>query len=231
MRAWLRWGSEIIISVAFAIIIPLTAFLIHEEWLFQHTAKHTVMLLNSSGGGGTGFHFEGTSGSNYIMSNAHVCGKNVRMLVPGRGEAVVLERDLKHDLCVLKPLYPHTGGLTFASWVYPNERVRVLGHGYLLPLQDSLGRLLSRVFIWLPSESPPPCRPNQKAYQTLFFGAVCMDLFDAVFTSLKINPGNSGSPAVDIFGNVVGVVFAGHSASKLGYLVPLEYVLEMQKGR
>lgn len=54
---------------------------------------------------------------------------------------------------------------------------------------------------------------------------VCiMTVHDAYNTAITIHPGNSGSPVVNFWGNVVGVAFAGSSDTNWGMMVPLKDV-------
>lgn len=215
-------------SIATTFLTALVALLLvhtHEEYLYNLAREHTVMLIRSTGGGGTGFHFE-KNGQNYIMTNYHICKGQKVLKVPEKGKAVVLGYSSAVDLCVLQPRFDHAGGLAFAEDYAYGEHVRVMGHGYLLPLHESIGRLESRATIELSVVEvmdPKLCPAETKPYPMFFFVA-CLREFDSIFTSVRIGPGNSGSPVIDIFGHVVGVVFAGHNGSGLGYIVPLEYV-------
>lgn len=51
--------------------------------------------------------------------------------------------------------------------------------------------------------------------------SVCLVTLDTVTTNVQVLGGNSGSPVVDIFGNVAGVVFARYSEAAWGAIIPL----------
>lgn len=51
-----------------------------------------------------------------------------------------------------------------------------------------------------------------------------MTVHDAYITSVTIHPGNSGSPMVNFWGNVVGVAFASDGDTNWGRIVPLQDV-------
>lgn len=59
---------------------------------------------------------------------------------------------------------------------------------------------------------------------------VCiMTVHDAYVTSVTIHPGNSGSPMVNFWGNVVGVAFASDNSTNWGRIVPLSDIKSFLK--
>jgi V8-like Glu-specific endopeptidase len=59
----------------------------------------------------------------------------------------------------------------------------------------------------------------------------CIEIFVSSAISSPIYGGNSGSPVVNKWGNVIGVVFAGNRTQvNDAYMVPLSYVKDFLKG-
>ncbi len=56
--------------------------------------------------------------------------------------------------------------------------------------------------------------------------SICLRQLKSILTTLGIYPGNSGSPVVNKYGNLVGVVFAGNNQTNYGYVIPLKQVRE-----
>lgn len=61
---------------------------------------------------------------------------------------------------------------------------------------------------------------------------VCVAKYESsLFTSI-IRPGNSGSPVIDFYGRLIGVVFAGSSQSPIeSFFVPIKYVNDFLSNR
>jgi hypothetical protein len=120
-----------------------------------------------------------------------------------------------HDICILEPL----GGkyLRLASGYNIGESVMIIGHPRGLQQSISDGRLVNETFEnfpWLPKA-----------------GRV-----KALLSTAVSYPGNSGSPVVNKFGNVVGILFAGYNLNfvNLNIVVPLDALraeLEVFVGR
>jgi S1-C subfamily serine protease len=130
----------------------------------------------------------------------------------------VLFMSKSHDICFLEPtggpafklcfLEP-TGGPAFklASSYHRGERISVIGHPRGMKQSITDGRIVG--------EETSALRWLKDAGRIRFLTTTAISY-----------PGNSGSPAVNRYGNLVGILFAGWSIDyvNLNYLVPLEYI-------
>ena len=185
------------------------------------------MLLSPKGiGGGTGFQLRTTDGYEFLVTNDHVCG-----LAATSGEIYVINeagdaswttiryRSPNTDLCFLDPI---DGAKTFqmAPSFEVQGAVRALGHPRLRRLTETAGKGLKRDLAEI--GGPPDYCPAPKGHiEAGFFSDFCVMRIAAIQTSTPLEPGSSGSPALDASNQVVGVFFAvdrdGHS-----FMVPLE---------
>ena len=110
-----------------------------------------------------------------------------------------------HDICFLEP----TGGPAFklASSYHVGERITLIGHPRGIHQTISDGRIVGEgeyEYRWL---------PDAGKVRSLKSTAISY-------------PGNSGSPVINRYGNVVGILFAGSGLNYLhvNHVVPVEYV-------
>lgn len=217
-----------------AIIAPQ----LHNHYLRWEVGESVVqVLLPDAIGGGTGFAIKGKSGKEYIMTNKHVCGVadangNVRIKSGGKFYTrKVMYRDSVHDLCLIqgiKGLAP----ITIGSNQNVGEYQYVIGHPGLRDLTTSVGEYIGRTTVQLIIEAATRQQCDGKVYelspfQQLFMGMefVCLKSYEALSTSAVIYGGNSGSPVVNVWGNLVGVAFAGSTEQERdNFLVPLRYI-------
>jgi S1-C subfamily serine protease len=213
----------------------------HSQWIRNKVGSQVVMLTDKIGrGGGTGFAMQMPSGDVLTISNSHVCdieeilGSQLYAHV-GRKKypMTILEKSMNADLCILNGL-PNMKGLKLASGVAIGEEIGVVGHPALMPLSLSRGSLLGydKVIVAL---HRGPCKEDVGMYKTEdagFFGEICTEQFEAGLTTVVVLGGNSGSPVINFWGNVVGVLFAssGPSGANYGIIVKLEDLREFIKG-
>ena len=201
-------------------------------------------------GGGTGFEVQAPSGEKYILTNAHVCeafhGKDITVqLHDGRLlQRRIIEISSVTDLCLAEGL-PNVPAVSLAANSNVGDHISVIGHPLLMPLTLSSGEIIANQHvefpysIILPDETPekdmgpesmklaqctgPKFHPQD---MDTFFGPikVCIIGLQANLSDAVTFPGNSGSPAVDGFGHLKGVLFAGDSESHYGMLITLSDV-------
>jgi S1-C subfamily serine protease len=173
--------------------------------------------------GGTGFQIENKYGDKFIVTNEHVCdGDSVKYVQNMHGETrmlQVIKKSKKHDLCVLKPWNNESSLKTGKAKRF--DKVYVVGYPGLRPLTFQSGMFLKKdELIRLATE----CEGKVTILELL---TGCSKTFTAVYFNAPIYPGNSGSPLVNVYGRVIGVVFAGiPTAPNAGYAVPLEELEE-----
>lgn len=206
-------------------------------------------------GGGTGFQVVAPSGVSYLLTNAHVCeafpeGSVNAQLGDGRiMPRRILEISDRTDLCLVEGI-PGMDGLKLASNVDIGQTLALIGHPVLQPLSISLGDIVGQgieEFPYAPiapsdmsdrerarypdlmSEAECKSKPKFKVKEMeTFFGSVpiCVLSIQAYKTTIIAFPGNSGSPVVNFWGNLSGVLYAGNGRTNWGLVVPLESIKE-----
>jgi S1-C subfamily serine protease len=212
------------------------------------------------GGGGTGFQVKAPSGTNYVMTNSHVCqaveaydapeNKGTALLVDDYGNWVrrrIVAVSDQSDLCLIEGA-PGVEGLSLGSEPGLGETMTVVGHPHLKPITLSSGDITGREdvtmldYVMSVDNNPaiaamvktnPDGKCNMPKNQIDIIpipseyggGTVktCSIVTAGAYsTSIVIYPGNSGSPMVDWYGNVVGVAFAADSSDNYGVVVSLD---------
>lgn len=223
----------------FVVFCTLAADKFHLLYMDQNIGKNSLMVKSPEGaalqGSGTGFEVQGKSGKVYTITNAHVCElakdgmvmveleSNSERFIPRR----VLEVYEKNDLCLVEGIEGYKG-LKLASDYSLGEPVWAIGYPMGESMNISNGRIKSRSIVELIAENvlPKDCdKPGlqMRSFQSLFGRLeMCTIQRRALMTNVDTYPGNSGSPLVNIYGNVVGVIFASDTRTHWGAAVPLE---------
>lgn len=235
-----------ILFIASTILSVFVADKAHKSYL-EHTVGSQVLFVKSMPdskrqGSATGFHVKTQRGNVVFVTNAHVCELandkgliniedklNSKRLIPRR----VLEVYKDNDLCAVEPL-PGYEGLTLADDLDVGDTVWAIGY----PLGESLnitsGRIKDFGTTTLMSEIPlDKCdgpRLKKETFQMwIFIVQVCTVTLESVQTDVIIFGGNSGSPLLNMFGNVTGVVFASNTRTNWGRAVPLDHLKTLLK--
>lgn len=215
-----------------------------DHYYRSQIGDNVVRVFNMEGtSGGTGFHIKTESGKVYILTNKHVCAladANNTVTIEKQGEKYVrqvFKRYTKHDLCLIDAISQDHDSIDLASSISHGEDIIVVGHPGLRQLTLAHGEYIGKEIVHLSSlvDKESECL-NGKVHEdpivTMMFGKlICVEAFVSAAISSPIYGGNSGSPAVNKFGNLVGVVFAGNRGqANDGYMVPLRFVKDFLKG-
>jgi S1-C subfamily serine protease len=207
-----------ILRVGFLITVTLGAPHLHDKFMYEYKGSSVSLLYVSMDktGGGTGFQVKAPSGKQVTLTNKHVCsGSKDGYLYAeiAKKETVKLKiRDISksYDLCVLDPI-PTKMPLSLASSSSLRENAYLIGHPALRPLTYKYGYLIGYKDIYVAA----PCPVFR----------FCINSYKSVIFDISSYPGNSGSPILDKWGNVISVLFAGNpNQDEVSYGVPLSYI-------
>jgi S1-C subfamily serine protease len=226
-------------------IITLAIPELHELYLYNHKGSSVVMLYKEGRGGGTGFLVQADSGNYYTMTNKHVCMLGDDLLARkwnGEEQHVkVIEMDKEHDLCIMSPV-SGISPLSLGSAPSIHDRVYLIGHPGLRGLTLEKGRYIGMSYI----DVMYPCEIDENENQVsklleqgnfedamkLMQYSACVIKFEADHINTISYGGNSGSPILNTWGNVVGVLFAGSlNQPTATYAVPYHSVVKFLEGK
>lgn len=218
---------------------------VHLAYL-RYLGKDTVLLRNSTGAGASGFLIKGKSGKYHIMTNGHVCGlqENGKLLATYRGNTYVVNVESKYpynDLCSVSAPSTTNSALTVARSREYGESAYSIGHPLLEPLSVAVGELSGGVIISIVTGyNIPKEQCSGPTYEIVtdlgpmaaFFGikSACVRHLEADASTISIQPGNSGSPIVNIYGHVIAVAFAANESGTRSYTVPLSNLKKFMEG-
>lgn len=225
----------------------------------NHIGSRVYMLRqNVNSGGGTGFAVKAPSGRTFILTNDHVCesSKDGTLLATddkgGSNVMAILERSNITDLCLLTaPI--NVKGLEIAKdKPVLGQKLMAVGHPALYPLVVSYGVMVieqneSVVLNKMSSYLDGTCNlpKNKIEYMSKFNmsrdleypeyekGYFCEAITKLAYqTTITILPGNSGSPLLNMYGKVVGVIFANNASHAFwGSAVSLHDIKEFLKDK
>lgn len=220
----------------------------HRAILRSYVSSKVVMLLNKgpddlgSYSGGTGFHLTLPSGKIAIITNRHVCelarnGYLWAHLDNSEEQVEVKEMSDDTDLCLVSPM-KKVKGLSLARNLYEGEIIAAVGHPNLQPMTMTLGEVVGYqqvvfpLFTIMHEMDMYLCENANNRYlqpieTKIVNGQIveewaCMAFYNTLITTINVQQGSSGSPVVDFFGNVVGVIFLMERSSTWGKAVPLK---------
>lgn len=212
--------------------------------------RDVVYVTNLEGtSGGTGWVTTKANGDRIIITNKHVCGVAAEgvILITYQGNRIitkVLARAEHTDLCAVEaPPGITSSGFKLAGSTIDGEIAYTLGHPYLESNTVTKGELSGDKQIEMQESTnvlPGECTDKYHKLQTLepdslysvIFGInnICLVIIQAKASSIIILPGNSGSPTVNIYGNVIAVAFAANEFGTRSYHIPLSSVKEFISG-
>ena len=200
-----------------------------ESYLYDYKGSSVVMLTRTlaARSGGTGFAITAPSGKSYTLTNAHICEIGDTLVAHTQNGHVqkvhVVEIYKDHDLCIMTPV-EGLRSLDIAKDIQMHERVWLIGHPALRPLTLESGHYAGDMQIKLVSPCPIKqiekriteiekektrgIQPNLEELFTLMMG-MCVKSMNSQYINNIAYGGNSGSPVVNKWGNVIGVLFAG----------------------
>lgn len=216
---------------------------IKDSYYRDYIGDSVVRVMNiEKSSGGTGFHVEAKSGKTYILTNAHVCGlaKDGNLLVEKNGEEMIrkiVKVYDQHDLCLVQAMPEPEGVLEVSDSLDVGDDIVLIGHPGLRDLTLSHGEFIGQDTIQMVNmeiSKKEDCSGKwvENPMFLMFFGqlGVCVESFVTSAISAPSYGGNSGSPVVNKYGNVVGVLFAGSSQVNDAHMVPLNNVKDFLKG-
>jgi S1-C subfamily serine protease len=240
---------KLAIAMLFGIVFGVGVLTNYHSTYLRYKMKDVVLIHSFSGGGGTGSIVKLPSGKNAVLTNGHVCklAQDGVILVNYLGNdyvSKVIEVYPKHDLCIVESP-SQKGGLSIASSVDMGEKVFAMGHPLLEPNTITHGELSGVVNVRIAmGYNVPKAECSGEGYELInaeqsgnpmmsLFGIlnVCIRSLDSNASTVIILPGNSGSPTVNIYGNIVAVVFAANESGTRSYHVPLKEIKAFLKDK
>jgi S1-C subfamily serine protease len=177
------------------------------------------------GGHGTGF-FVKIGGKKFMITAAHVCATETVMYSVVGAHAVLYSNPLK-DICILST-YQGVETLKWASEPAKGDFIKTIGFPYTYQYDKRVGLVeqIDPTFYALPLDYYGGCA--LVGGQEFVSDGICVMGVTTYRAAMLVRPGNSGGPALNIWGNVMGIVIAS-DMKNAGYFVPLSDVMEAIK--
>lgn len=211
---------------------------IHNHLLRSKVGNAVVKVLIPKKGGGSGFSIKTASGRQVIVTNEHVCAASdtgevfIEQDSGLKSFKKIIHVDDLHDLCIVEGDF-RLPALELGSSPVKGDFHYIVGHPGGRALTVSQGEYIGDENVQLPDlkvKVRKKCKhtiielnPLEKFMYNMEF--ICMKSFRAYSSSAVAYGGNSGSPVVNAFGEVIGVLFAGSREQEHNNaIVPVEHL-------
>lgn len=215
MKTIINLISKLVESILLVSIISSLAIIVPEykHYYIRNKVAQEIVKIIGLNGFATGFNIQTPSGRTFILTNKHVCdrlGILHMLMVRDSKNQVFLRKIIKiskstTDLCLVKGLPGHSG-LKMGSKPHIGDKASIVGHPHGLPTTLQEGEIVGTDNI--------PFDPPIFSY------------LSNIITYL----GNSGSPVINFWGNVIGVVYAINPADNKGFLITWSDIKKFIKG-
>ena len=173
----------------------------------------------------------------YVITNHHVCEFRYKKTLYAHAEVgdkwhklTKIASFAKQDICILKSPTIKSGLRLSKVNAELKQDIRVIGHPRSGRLTISFGNvwIYTEVYIknWLTKEE---CTKSYYRWQTFrFFGmkySHCVEVRESYGIDALVMPGSSGSPVLDNYNRVMGVIYAGSMGD--GYFMGVEHIREV----
>lgn len=226
IRLLLKTISFIILMILCLLISIFGREEYEQNFLLPYLINVVVKIENNNGYIGTGFTYM-YKNNIYLITNEHVCRNRltndyyeIKYLTQEKGKSVTKKTkplivDLQNDLCISK----------INSEYYLFKGSYNLGiYGYSFGFSDNFNRLPSflkgNITTYLDKDQPvwkiknyydrENCMKHKNTYikNTIYSDFCYVQNDKSLIAQFSVHPGASGSPVVDIYGNLIGVVKA-----------------------
>jgi S1-C subfamily serine protease len=164
-----------------------------------------------------------------LITNAHVCdhANAGKMYINGRVVHIIKQSDTT-DLCMLEK-YGDAASFELAKRIKPHERLYTLGYPFHNALTFETGFIIQRKDVDIQTDKElkdcyGPMFSLQKRGEFYNYAYECVKTIDAYISSITGYEGNSGSPVLNKYGEVVGVISAADGINSV--FIPLEHLQE-----
>ena len=217
---------SLLIPLNIALIIYLIYPIIELD-IRKTSVLHSIVKISgerSSGTGGVILY----KGKRYILSNSHVCDKERYKYITYKGAHIgqfeVVRDDAERDLCLIAFGSKVTSGHSFRSILLAEKSYlgeRVISAGY----PQSQGPVVVVGVLLYEDDGPvftswEPCAPGTRPYEDTPWA--CYRDMHLILSTLFVAPGQSGSPVINIRGELVGVIVATQGG--MGVVIPLDTI-------
>jgi S1-C subfamily serine protease len=169
---------------------------------------------------GTGFIVEGKSGQKYMMTAGHVCdaaeSEKLALFTDIQGTSVVFFgwKSLNvHDICILGKVSNSLPHYKMGPKPQIGDKLYGLGHPSGWPRTVMSGNVVGDIPVKIRTDrSLDKCNGAYKKFEMKFMGIpmgeVCAIDAEETAVTMSVAPGASGSPVVDRYGRLVGIISA-----------------------
>jgi S1-C subfamily serine protease len=229
-------GSSLVAAILGFVMIK--AGNIHNHLLRTSVGNAVVKVSVPSKGGGSGFSTKAASGRIVIVTNEHVCAisEDGWMLIEHdnglKSKKKILHIDDQHDLCVLEGDF-RLPTLSIGDQPAKGDFHYIVGHPGGRALTVSQGEYIGNERVSLldnTAATREECKHKVielNIIEQFIYGRefICLKSFLSYSSSAVAYGGNSGSPVVDVYGKVIGVLFAGSREQEHNTaIVPVNYL-------
>lgn len=245
------------IIIVLGLAIPTLSVVVNVDairsiYISALTEDSTFLIRNYRPDGGyasgSGFHVKDENGVARFITNAHVCdiGHPPKLTAYNTASGKMynvkfIKYSYKADICEMS-IVPDAPALSLTGDLFRGQQIFVAGHpagynlfvssGLVIDLSENIDTYSSRVIGMKTCNKYGGKNIQIPVFDGFLFNMkwVCVQKYNTIQTSALIIEGSSGSPVVDIWGKVIGILHKKNKAN-WGLAVPAQKIYDFINGK